>query len=692
MCTFNLYVGVLFFIVSKISGNDNITYPNFPRQAEFIRENIITQGQYKRVSSEFIFDSYNDRLIEINDENIIYSNYTILRKSIYPRNHLKQCNVYPIDVNNPPDGLSAWTNPDMGTTHIRPLNDIFNFPLNAIYLGETMLRGYIYVNQWISTISNDLEMIWSFSKSNYPMPWNPENFSIPVQIIKRQKSDGVILEVTNIFSYKTIITKTHLISPPSGIFCVNLTAADDLISLQDVGINFPERFSVRIDVSSTSQFLWHSVHLRYLSLNGQKFIRYDYTPFDNTQNPVTIILDNTDGVQRSYKIDRHTGSCIINDSVEIVLTSSVLHNPIETLIKYESLLLTNPPHHIFQYTGNRQCRGSILCSIFVAQLSGFPTDSQEDWTMTNIEWGWSKRNIDHNDSPYDYPVHLNLNLYRKNSEPPATIHYEFYDYHTEVHLNEFDVNLCYRSNQLWYNHLAFQLKITNQSTTDGIENVIINRRRLGEYIRNQMMGIMSLKYLRISQLELDHHPNEPGHNDTLYCIFTLLDRTPFVDPNSETEVLDAKNKLENAINSGEFHFTTDDKLSIEAIKNSLEDVRYFYVFNPNITSNQTISFSNTTVHVNRTIIETVEEVYEKIQYSDGAQAGAVIGGMIVGILIGLSLTFIVVFMIKKKANASPTGGLTFRNFNFRVSNNRTQDDLSSIAMENPIHSRNKTST
>ena len=48
-----------------------------------------------------------------------------------------------------------------------------------------------------------------------------------------------------------------------------------------------------------------------------------------------------------------------------------------------------------------------------------------------------------------------------------------------------------------------------------------------------MMNIMSIEYLRISQLQLDHHSNEIGHNDTIYCIFTLLDRTPFIDPNSE---------------------------------------------------------------------------------------------------------------------------------------------------------------
>ncbi len=188
-----------------------------------------------------------------------------------------------------------------------------------------------------------------------------------------------------------------------------------------------------------------------------------------------------------------------------------------------------------------------------------------------------------------------------------------------------------------------------------------------------MISIMSIKYLRISQLEIDHHPNQLGHNDTLYCIFTLLDRTPFVDPNSEIEALDAKQNLENGINTGEFLFTTDDGLSIGAVSGSLEEVEYFYVFNPNASINQMNYFANTTVHVNRTIIETIEKIHEKIQYSDGAQAGAVVGGMVVGILAGISIVFIVIYMIKRKANMSPTGGLHFRNISFRVRNNQMQE-------------------
>ena len=211
---------------------------------------------------------------------------------------------------------------------------------------------------------------------------------------------------------------------------------------------------------------------------------------------------------------------------------------------------------------------------------------------------------------------------------------------------------------------------------------------MAEYIRERMLTIMSIKYLRISQLEIDHHSNQPGHNDTLYCIFTLLDRTPFVDPNSEIEVLDAKQNLEQGINSGIFRFTTDDGLSIEAVSNSLEEVKYFYVFNPNASINQINYFANTTVHVNRTIVE----IIDKIQYSDGAQAGAVVGGMIVGILAGISVVFIVIYMIKRKANMSPTGGLNFRNISFRARNNQTQEEQETIAMEHPIHNTLKTLT
>ncbi|CAF0882628.1 unnamed protein product [Rotaria sordida] len=650
--------------------------------------------EHKRTFVECIYDYDNNHLIIISEETFEYYNYTTLKKAIYSRNILQQCNVCSIVVDNPSDGYSAVTDLNHNTTHIRSLNDFLLLTSNAIYLGEKILRGYIHVHQWISSISNFSDIIWSFAKSNYLMPWNSNNYTIPIQRIIKRKDDGTILEILNIFNYKTRIIKTDLI-PPKGIFCNDSIPIDQLISLQDIGIKFPDQFSVHIDVSTTYQQLWHSIHLRYYLTHERKLIRYDYTPFDNTQNPITIILDYSTNASRSYKINRRTGSCTINELTEINSLTSILHNPIETLIKYEHILLSNPPQRFFQYTGNRPCRGSILCTIFIGQMSQFPLDSDENWLATNIEWAWSKRNIDdddnnNNNTPYDYPVYLNLNLYRNMNEPPANVHYEFYDYRTDVYLNEFDVNLCYRSNQLLYLHLAFQLKIRNQSTANDIENILINRRRLTEDIRSQMMNITSIKYLRISQLELDHHPNEPGHNDTLYCIFTLLDQTPFVDPNSEIQLLDAKSKLENSINNGEFYFNTDDSLSIEAVRDSLEDVQYFYVFNPNININQIDYFFNTTIHVNRTIVETIEEIHEKIQYSDGAQAGAVVGGMFVGILIGTITVFVVIRMIKRQTNRSPSGGLTFRNISFRVGNKRKQEEPGIIHMEHPLDGTEQT--
>jgi len=201
---------------------------------------------------------------------------------------------------------------------------------------------------------------------------------------------------------------------------------------------------------------------------------------------------------------------------------------------------------------------------------------------------------------------------------------------------------------------------------------------------------MSIKYLRISQLQLDHHPNELGHNDTIYCIFTLLDRTPFIDPDSEIGLLDAYKKLENNINKGGFQLDTDDGLSIETIPNSLENVQYFYVFNPNISINQIDYFTNTTVHINRTIVEKIEEIHEKIRYSDKAQAVAVVSGLLVGISAGTLIVSLVIYMIKRKANMTSTGGLTFANISFRIRNNQKQEEQATITMEHPIHGNKQT--
>jgi hypothetical protein len=207
-------------------------------------------------------------------------------------------------------------------------------------------------------------------------------------------------------------------------------------------------------------------------------------------------------------------------------------------------------------------------------------------------------------------------------------------------------------------------------------------RRLNEHIREQLIRVMTVKDSRISQLELDHQSGPLYFNDTLYCIFTLLDRTPFVDPNSELELLAAQQRLQTSIDAGEFQFQTDEGLALQAVSQSLENVQSFYPLNANLTGNQSDYFSNSTNSVNRTLVEIIE-IREKIQYSDGAQAGAVIGGMIVGILAGTIIVLAGVQMMKRKANTSPTGGLTFRNISFRIGANRRREDRETISMDNP---------
>ena len=207
-----------------------------------------------------------------------------------------------------------------------------------------------------------------------------------------------------------------------------------------------------------------------------------------------------------------------------------------------------------------------------------------------------------------------------------------------------------------------------------------------------MINLMSIKYLRISQLEVDHHPNRPGQMDVLYCIFTLLDRTPYVDPTSEIEVMDAYLKLESGINSGAFRFATDDNLEIEAVPGSLENVKYFYAFNPNASVNQIDYFANTTIHVNRTFEHVIDEFHEKIQYSDGAQAGAVIGGMIAGILFGTLIVFAVIYMIRRQVSNTATGGLGFHNISFRPGNKRARDNDATITMQHLGHSTQESSS
>ena len=656
---------LLLLLVIKVHGDDKIEYPKFPRQAEFLLENLINDGQHRRILFQCYYDSIANHLIIINEQNYEFHNYTQLKKAIYSS---KQCEIYPIDRDNPLDGFSAVTNAADQQTHIRTLQEFFLFTSTANYLGESLLRGFIHVQQWKSSITNDSEIIWSFAKSNYTMPWKSNGYSIPIQRVIRRKDDGLILQVLNVFDYKPRITMDENLKPPKGVFCADWVPNDQLVSLQDLGLSFPEKFSVWIDVSTSSQRFWRSIQLRYYATKDRRLIRYDYAIEENFLDPMTMILDLSETVLRSYQINRRTGACLINQSTEIILTRSVLHDPIETLIKYEDFLLTKPKKQFFQYTGQHRCRGSIVCETYIGQVEQFPSDPETDWAATNIEWAWSKQ------TQSNYPIYLDLNLYEQKNFLPRNIHYEFYDYHPDVHSNEFDVNLCYRSNQLSYEHLVFQLQIID--STEEI-SYFLPRRQLTELIHQRMISLMNIDYLRVSRLELDYQFNEREHNHTIYCIFTLLDRTPFVEIHSQIELNDARAKLDNAINTGVFQFSSQFGLLIDAIPNSLETIEYLDQFNLN---------------GNPSIPERIERIQEKIEYSYQVQMIAVISGIFLGILLAIPIVLIVVSTMKRRVNRPSRNSFAFENISFHVrTNGKEAEQDGTVTMEHPVHASENTS-
>lgn len=194
---------------------------------------------------------------------------------------------------------------------------------------------------------------------------------------------------------------------------------------------------------------------------------------------------------------------------------------------------------------------------------------------------------------------------------------------------------------------------------------------------------MGIRDIRVSQVELDHQSTAFGHNETLYCIFTLLDRIPLPSTQSEVQILDAQQRLEVSINSGSFQVQTQNGLRLKAESYSLQNVAYFYRFNPNATINQTEIFFNTTIFLNRTFTETVQQFYETFVYSDGAQAGAIVGGTFVGAITGSLIVLLVIHLMQKKANKSSTGGISFRNISFRFNSKPKQSEIGMVEMDNP---------
>ncbi|CAF1478775.1 unnamed protein product [Didymodactylos carnosus] len=294
-----------------------------------------------------------------------------------------------------------------------------------------------------------------------------------------------------------------------------------------------------------------------------------------------------------------------------------------------------PTKKVYQFNGLRPCRGSqIECVIVTTSLDNFPEipATEETWDAMNVEWAWSQRNhsasINCPNPPcsetlFDYPVHLYLKLYRRTHNEglgfeTEDVLYDFYELNDDIHQNEFDVSLCYRSNDLDYLRLAFNLKMNSN------ENFHLHRHALILGLHREAARVMNIQPLRISNLEVDYDQQD----DTVYALFTLLDKTPLLNSPEELNVQEARTKLETAINANNFTFdlfflfTDTNKITVKAVPNSMADSKQYISLHSRLNRKKTV------------------------KYTKGSQTGAVIGGILVGLIVGIILIVAIKYVRK----------------------------------------------
>jgi hypothetical protein len=178
-----------------------------------------------------------------------------------------------------------------------------------------------------------------------------------------------IFEVDEIFtvhSYRPgIIETTDQLAPPRGVFCAS--PDQTLIGLGDVPIEWPERFSVRVEASTSRSSLWQRFHLRYdlgRQRGGARY-RYDYQP-TGSEDYRSVIHDYA--VNLIYTIDQRTGSCQTTRLANLS-DVSLIRNPIEFFIKYESQLILRSNDKVWEFNGYRGKKRLVyLLSILISML------------------------------------------------------------------------------------------------------------------------------------------------------------------------------------------------------------------------------------------------------------------------------------------------------------------------------------
>lgn len=257
------------------------------------------------------------------------------------------------------------------STHIRPLNEFLLFSnldtnrpiVKPVFLGEGTVRG-IPVDIWRSCYVDfatyrTVRRIWALAKKGVVLPSGVVgDEAVPIQAVISASYDllngskiAEVDEVFNIFSYRAgILENPSDLAPPKGVFCKNKNG-QKLVSLEDVGIVWPDHFSVRVETSSSRSAAWQRFHLRYsLGRRGaRRLLRYDYMP-PGSEDFQSVIHDYDERL--TYVTDLKTGSCQVKRKVEDQDVSPI-RNPIEFFIKYEEFLIFNPPKKAWEFNGYR---------------------------------------------------------------------------------------------------------------------------------------------------------------------------------------------------------------------------------------------------------------------------------------------------------------------------------------------------
>ncbi len=236
--------------------------------------------------------------------------------------------------------------------------------VTPVYLRQEVIRG-IPVDTWQTCYINraqrrTVKRVWSFAQQGVSMPsGDVGEFAVPVQAIINASivdlSDVQTLEfdeVFNVLSYKLSLSRLAMSIPqPRGVYCDNVPS-EQLVSLKDVGINWPFRFNVRIEASTSNKTQWERFHLFYHQGDDESSgrLRYDFLPA-NGADYESVIHDYTDNL--TYIIDRRLGTCQINRGVEIPDVDP-LRDPIRFFLKNEARFIVTPPENVWENRGLRR--------------------------------------------------------------------------------------------------------------------------------------------------------------------------------------------------------------------------------------------------------------------------------------------------------------------------------------------------